>query len=508
MNRALPRPAKITAMAATLPLALSLVATGGPAAAASTGPSATGQGWITWGSCAGMRPAEGRKLPAGTECGTLTVPLDYADPRGGTVDLALIRVKATGPGRRLGSLVFNFGGPGGSGVDILPLAAPAYTALNARYDLVSFDPRGVERSSGVRCGGAGEMEKYNAADGSPDTPAERARLRRATAEFVRACQKTSGPILPHVGTVDAAQDLEQLRAALGEDGLNYFGMSYGTHLGAVYATMFPEQVGRFLLDAPLDPTLSFRQRTLDQMRGFQRSYEAFLADCAAKGAGRCALGATRKTAGKTVGALWKRLDSEPLKVGGRELNQTLATTGIGAALYSRQAWPVLEQALSAALKGDGRLLLAMADSYTGRRADGTYSTMLTSFPAISCADSTERPGAAELAGTEAAARKIAPMFGGAGLGSLCARWPFAGSDLAKKVDATGSAPIVVVATTGDPATPYAWGPKLTAQLGTAVLVTSEGEGHGAYGVNACTTKVADAYLLDGKVPAEGTLCRS
>ncbi|WP_230879569.1 alpha/beta hydrolase [Planomonospora sp. ID67723] len=497
---------KITTIAAALPLAL--VTAGGPASAASTGSGATGQGTITWGSCADMRPAEGQKLPAGTECGTLTVPLDYADPDGETIDLALIRIKAAGSGRRLGSLVFNFGGPGGSGVDILPLAAPAYTALNTRYDLVSFDPRGVERSSGVRCGSAAETEKYNAADSTPDTSAERAQLKRVTAEFVQACQETSGEILPHVGTISSAKDLERLREALGEGRLNYFGMSYGTHLGAIYATMFPEKVGRFLLDAPLDPTLSFRQRTLDQMRGFQRSYEAFLADCAAKGPGKCVLGADRKSAGNKVRALWKRLDAKPLKVGRRELTQGLAVTGIGAALYAQQAWPVLEQALGLALKGDGRLLLGLSDSYTGRKPDGTYSTLMTSFPAISCADTAERPSAAEQAKTEAAARRISPMFGGTGLGSLCAAWPFAGSNAAKKVDATGSAPIVVVATTSDPATPYAWGPKLTRQLKTAVLVTSKGEGHGAYGVNTCTTKVADAYLIDGKVPAEGTVCGS
>ncbi|WP_230885020.1 alpha/beta hydrolase [Planomonospora sp. ID82291] len=499
------RPARITAIAAALPLALATA--GGPAAAVSTG-SGAGQGTIAWGSCADMRPAEGRKLPAGTECGTLTVPLDHDVPDGKTIELALIRIKAGGSGKRLGSLVFNFGGPGGSGVDILPLAAPAYAALNARYDLVSFDPRGVERSSGVRCGSAAETEEYNAADATPDTRAERARLKRATAEFVRACQETSGEILPHVGTVDAARDLDLLREALGESRLDYFGMSYGTHLGAVYATMFPKKVGRFLLDAPLDPTISFRQRTLDQMRGFHRSYEAFLTACAAKGAGACVLGADRKKADATVRTLWKRLDSTPLKVGRRELTQSLAVTGIGAALYAQEAWPVLEQALGAALKGDGRLLLSLADSYTGRRADGTYSTMMTSFPAISCADSAERPSAAAQARTDAATRKINPMFGGAGLGGLCGAWPFAGSNAAKKVDATGSAPIVVVATTGDPATPYAWGPKLTKQLKTAVLVTSKGEGHGAYGVNACTTKVADAYLIDGKVPAKGTVCGS
>ncbi|GAA3128228.1 alpha/beta hydrolase [Planomonospora alba] len=506
MRRASTRPMKIAAVAAALPLALAT--TGGPAAAAGTGSGAAAPETIAWGSCADMRPADGQKLPAGTECGTLTVPLDHADPGGRTIELALIRIKATDPGRRLGSLVFNFGGPGGSGVDTLPLAAPAYTALNARYDLVSFDPRGVERSSGVRCGGTAEMDDYNAADATPDTRAERARLRRAIAEFARACQKTSGGILPHVGTVDSARDLERLRAALGEDKLDYFGMSYGTHLGAVYATMFPGKVGRFLLDAPLDPTLSFRQRTLDQMKGFQRSYEAFLDGCVAKGAGKCALGADRESADKKVRALWKRLDGKPLKVGARELTQGLAVTGIGAAMYAEQVWPVLEQALDTALKGDGRLLLGLADSYTGRKPDGSYSTLMTSFPAISCVDTAERPSAAEQARTEAAARRIAPMFGGSGLGGLCAAWPVAGSNAAKKVDATGSAPIVVVATTGDPATPYAWGPKLTKQLKTAVLVTSEGEGHGAYGVNACTTKVADAYLIDGEVPAKGTVCGS
>ncbi|MFC4061166.1 alpha/beta hydrolase [Planomonospora corallina] len=507
----------IPATAATAALSVALAATlaacgagedgerGGTAAPSAT---ATAPGAIAWGPCTDIqRPGGQSAAPEpGEECGKLAVPLDYADPSAGTIDIALIRVKATGPGERIGSLLFNFGGPGASGVDTLAQAAKVLGSLRTRYDLVSFDPRGVERSSGVRCGGTAEMDEFTAVDSTPEDAAERAEIEQVIEEFAGACEKTSGKVLPYIGTVSAAEDMERIRQALGDAKLNYVGMSYGTELGAVYATRYPKNVGRFLLDAPVDPSLSMREHTLAQTAGFQQAYESFLKDCVKDG--QCKIGADQDAADENVAALLKKLNDKPLPVGsGRELTEGLAITAIASALYSEQTWPFLDQALSTAIRGNGQALMALADNYNGREPDGSYSTIMSSFPAISCVDTAERPDEAELLRTEKEALKISPLFGSAGMGTICSSWPIPGNDESKKIDASGSAPIVVIAGTGDPATPYEWGPKLVEQLGTGVLVTYKGEGHGAYlSGDACVKQVSDDYLLDGKVPAEGTTC--
>ncbi|MEU7828439.1 MULTISPECIES: alpha/beta hydrolase [unclassified Nonomuraea] len=464
---------------------------------------------IAWGPCTDLKRPDGQR-PArqdtSVRCAKLAVPLDYADPSGDKIDIALIKVPATDQSKRLGSLVFNFGGPGGSGVDTLDQAAKSLTGLRSRYDLVSFDPRGVERSSGVRCGDSAALDKYMALDTLPDNEQTRAEGDAANKQLAQHCEKDSGKILPYVGTVNAARDMDRLRAALGDEKLNFVGMSYGTQLGAVYATKFPQNVGRMVLDAPLDPTVTFEQRTVAQTRGFQHAYQSFLKSCVKD---RCEVGKDVPTAAANVDRLMNQLAAKPLKVGRRDLTQGLASTGVAAALYSEFAWPFLGNALGAALKGQGQALMYLADSYTGRAQDGTYSTQMTSFPAITCADTSERPDLATLRHTEDAAVKISPLFGSEGAGGLCSVWPVKGNDEAKHVNATGSAPIVVVGGTGDPATPYEWAPKLTAQLKTATLVTFEGEGHGAYlSGNKCVKRFVDSYLLAGKMPERGATCKS
>ncbi|MGV9774441.1 alpha/beta hydrolase [Streptosporangium sp. NPDC003464] len=484
-------------------------ASGAPQAPASAHNAAGTSDPIAWGPCTDIERPGGQapaKPDPNLQCGKLKVPLDYASPDGETLEMAVIRVRATGPGERIGSLVFNFGGPGGSGVDTLAQAVKVFSTLRTRYDLVSFDPRGVERSAGVKCGDSKVMDRFTSMDSVATTPAERAAMDKIIKEFATACEQTSGKVLPYVGTVNAAQDMDRLRAALGDRQLNYFGISYGTQLGAVYATKFAKNVGRFVLDAPLDPSVTLKQRTLVQTSGFQQAYESFLKDCV-KDRGQCELGADATIANKNVDNFLDELDNRPLPVGNRSLTQGLASTGVAAALYSNLTWPLLEQALAQGFKGDGRLLLSLADSYNGRRPDGSYSTLMSSFPAISCADTAERPTSEELVKVEAAALKISPLFGSAGLGIICRAWPVPGSDEARKVNATGSAPIVVVGGTGDPATPYEWAPKMTSELTTGVLVTYKGEGHGAYlSGDACVKKVIDGYLLGGKTPAKGTTC--
>ncbi|MEV3984923.1 alpha/beta hydrolase [Nonomuraea sp. NPDC049758] len=454
-----------------------------------------GKGTVAWSPCTGLTGPDGKPLPKdeAVQCGTVPVPLDYGDPGGQKIDLALIRIKANGD--PLGSLVFNFGGPGGSGVDTLAQAAKAFGSLGTRYDLVSFDPRGVDRSAGVRCGG--ELDALLAAPSGADGEA-------MSKKFAAACEKDSGKILPHVGTVNAAQDLDRIRAALGDRRLNYFGFSYGTHLGAVYATRFPANVGRFVLDGAFDPTVTFEQRAVTQATGFAHAFEAFAKDCVAQ---TCDLGQDPAAVKSAVEKLLDGLRSKPLKVGDRQLTYGLAQLAVITPLYAKSAWPVLEQAAAAGIKGDGATLLALADAYTGRRPDGTYSTMMTSLQAITCADTTERPTAADMARVDDKIQKIFPILSADGTATACGHWPTPGDDAAKRIDATGSAPIVVIGGKGDPATPYEWATALNAKLKTGVLMTYEGEGHGAYlSGDGCVTRTVDAYLLNGKVPAAGTTC--
>ncbi|WP_043614447.1 alpha/beta hydrolase [Nonomuraea candida] len=488
---------------------LLLAAAGCSAAPAEPAAQSTADpGKIDWGPCTDLKRPDGAppaRSDASVRCGKLAVPLDYTKPGGEQIDLALIKLPATGgKGKRLGSVVFNFGGPGASGVDTLDQAAKALTKLRERYDLISFDPRGVERSSGVRCGDGAEMDRFTSLDTLPPGDETDREVTAANKRFAALCQENSGKILPHVGTANAARDMDRIREAVGDAKLNYVGMSYGTQLGGVYATQFPKKVGRMVLDAPLDPTVTFEQRTLAQTRGFQKAYESFLRACVKEG---CELGKDQGSANQAVETLLNQLAAQPLNVGGRELTQGLASTGMAAALYSELTWPFLEQALSEAIKGKGEALLYLADSYTGRSPDGTYSTQMTSFPAITCVDTAERPDEAALRRTEAAAMKISPLFGSEGSGGLCRVWPVKGSDEARRVNASGSAPILVVGGKGDPATPYEWAPKLTAQLKTATLVTYEGEGHGAYlSGSKCIQGLVDSYLIDGKVPQKGTSC--
>ncbi|MGI5285971.1 alpha/beta hydrolase [Nonomuraea polychroma] len=468
----------------------------GNESADTSAPTAKNAGTVAWTKCTDLTGADGKPtapLP-GVDCGKIQVPLDHAKPDGEKIDLALIRVKATGDDR-LGSLVFNFGGPGGSGVDTLALAARAFGSLGTRYDLVSFDPRGVERSSGVKCGG--QVEKLLEAD----SDAEGDRLAK---EFAAACQKDSGKILPYVGTVQAAKDLDLIRAAVGDPRLNYFGLSYGTHLGAVYATHFPKNVGRFVLDSAFDPTGTFEERAVIQATGFDRAFEAFAKDCVAQS---CELGADPAAVERTVEQLLDTLKDKPLMVGNRELTYGLAQLAVITPLYAKATWPMLEQAVAAAIKGNGTAMLTLADSYTGRKADGTYTTAMTSLQAINCADSTERPTAAEAAQINERIEQIFPILATEASSGVCAHWPVPGDDAAKRIDATGSAPIVVIGGKGDPATPYQWAETLTRQLKTGVLVTYEGEGHGAYlSGNGCVMKAVDAYVLEGTVPAQNTTC--
>ncbi len=487
--------AVLAAVAGFGALALAATACAGQKVAPTGQPTGTDR--LQWSHC------EEAASPAGFECAKMPVPLDYNKPQGEKLDIALIRVKAKDSAQRLGSLIFNFGGPGGSGVSTLLNAAQAFSALNRRYDLVSFDPRGVDRSSGIKCLDGPQMDRYLANEPG-DTAAEEQRL---VTDFAKGCERNAKKILPYVGTVNAARDLESLRTALGDPRLNYFGFSYGTHLGSVYATLFPKNVGRMVLDAAVDPKVGMLEMAKTQALGFQKAYEDYLADCA-KTTTSCPLGADTTAANDTVLKLLRSVERKPLKVGDREITEDVTRTAIIQALYSKLTWPLLTEALrDAAKKGDARGLLTLADQYGGRRPDGSYATLQFSLPAVLCVDSTDRPTVAQ---AEALARRMekrspifAPTIVSAG---SCSVWPVRGDNAAKHIDASGSNPIVVVGVTNDPATPYQWAPRLARQLRTAVLLTLDGEGHGAYGQSKCIDSAVNAYLLDGKVPTDGLRC--
>ncbi|MGY5055272.1 alpha/beta hydrolase [Streptomyces sp. 900105755] len=437
-------------------------------------------------------------------CATLKVPLDWAKPDGETIGLALIREQASGgSGKRIGSLLFNFGGPGGSGVATMPYFAGTVSALRERYDLVSWDPRGVGASEGIRCRSDKDIQRAESIDATPDTPAEQTAYFQDAADFGKGCEKAAGKLIAHVSTTDTARDMDLMRQVLGDAKMHYFGISYGTELGGVYAHLFPKKVGRLILDAVVDPTADSVGQEKNQAAGFQRALDDYL-----KSTGQDPEQGSRKIAG-----LLKRLDTTPLPTAsGRKLTQSLAVTGIVLPLYSKDSWPTLTSALRAAEEGDGSELLSLADQYNERDSSGHYGTTTHSQRVISCLDDKERPTLAETKQRLAEFEKVSPVFGdflGWDSAGWCHDWPVAGQWDTPEVSAPGAAPILLVGNTGDPATPYEGARRMADELGNGVGVelTWKGEGHGAYGSGSdCVDSTVNAYLVDGTVPKDGTVC--
>ncbi|MES4889825.1 alpha/beta hydrolase [Streptomyces sp. NPDC096012] len=435
-------------------------------------------------------------------CATLNVPLDWSKPEGATIGLALIRAQATG-GDRIGSLLFNFGGPGGSGVSSMPYYAATVSSLRERYDLVSWDPRGVGASEGIRCRADPETEAAEDVDATPDTPPEEKAYFRDAADFAEGCRKAAGRLLGHVSTTDTARDMDVMRQVLGDTRMHYFGISYGTELGGVYAHLFPKRVGRLILDAVVDPTADTVGHAENQARGFQRALDDYLKST----------GQDPERGSREIADLLDRLDTEPLPTSsGRKLTQTLAVTGIVLPLYRETRWPELTAALQAARKGDGSRLLRLADDYNERDSSGRYGTTSHSQRAISCLDDRQRPTGAETERRLAGFERISPVFGAFlawDTAGWCHGWPVSGQFDTPEVSAPGAAPILLVGNTGDPATPYEGARRMAGELGRGVGVelTWKGEGHGAYGSGSdCVDSAVDAYLLEGTVPKDGTVC--
>ncbi|MFI5860882.1 alpha/beta hydrolase [Streptomyces sp. NPDC051546] len=494
---------------------------GTPRAAASSGGASKAPSAEPAAVPAALRPYYDQKLTwracgvPGFDCTTMKVPLDYENPGAGDIDIAVSRRKATDPSKRLGSLVVNPGGPGGSGIGYLQAyAGIGYPApVRAAYDMVSFDPRGVDRSSPVECLDGPAMDKYTQVDQTPDSAAEQALLVAAFKEFAAACRAHSQRVLPHVSTVDAARDMDVLRAVLGDEKLNYVGASYGTFLGATYADLFPGRTGRLVLDGAMDPSRPALELNRDQTEGFETAFRAFAADCAKQPDCPLGQGTPEQVAGR-LKEFFQKVDAQPITTSDRSrtaLGESLATTGVIAALYDENSWPQLREALSSAIKeGDGDGLLALADSYYERGPDGKYANLMSANAAVNCLDQPAAftgPGAVEKA--LPSFEKASPVFGaGLAWASMnCTYWPTKATGTAEALHAKGSAPIVVVGTTRDPATPYKWAQALAGQLDSGVLLTYDGDGHTAYGRGSdCIDSAINRYLLEGTAPEDGKKC--
>ncbi len=492
---------------------------------------AVGAGALVWSLRSAEEPVEatGEPAPSGLEefyaqdvawqdcgerrtCADVQVPLDYAEPGGERIELSVTRYAATGVGDR--TIFVNPGGPGGSAVDFAGVMASTFgESVREEFAVVGVDPRGVGESEPVDCLDDEAFDEWTAGDPDPD-PADDAEVRASrekTRAFSRGCAEKSGDLAAHVSTEEAARDMDVVRALVGSEEMNWFGASYGTQLGATYATLFPERVGAMVLDGAVDPSDDAFESALGQTTGFQRALEAYLADCVS--ADGCPLGDDAEAAEEALLALFERVEDQPLPTDtDREVTEGRMFYGVAVALYDKRTWPILSQALTLAERGDGSLLLRLHDAYFSRQPDGTYDGNIgEAISVINCLDARDEPSLEQVRDRLDEFTAISPVFGRAlGWGPLtCTDWTIEGEHPQVDIDATGSAPIVVVGTTRDPATPYENAPALADQLGedVGVLLTREGDGHTAYtSGNRCIAAAVDAYLVDGTVPEDGLTC--
>jgi pimeloyl-ACP methyl ester carboxylesterase len=473
---------------------------GSPAGSAATEPRLARfyEQRLSWHGCSG-----------GFECARLTVPVDYADPNGGSLRLAVNRLPSSGSHR--GSLVVNPGGPGVSGLGYARSARSAVSQdVREHYDVVGFDPRGVGASRPIDCLTDRQLDAFLAQDGTPDSPAEEAELRQQGELLGDGCLRADPALAAHMGTRDVARDMDVLRAVLGDDTLTYLGKSYGTYLGALYADLFPDDVGRLVLDGPVDPSATDLDNARAQATGFQRALDSFVDDCLRRAS--CPLSGTRAGAEARLKALLDRTDSRPLAgLGRRQATQALATYGLAIGLYDESYWPFLRQGIGQALRGEGRNLLLLADLYNDRGPGGRYTTNASeAIYAVDCLDRADRSTPDQLRADATEVARLSPIFGAyiAWSSLPCTTWPVPAEGDPAPVHAAGSAPILVVGTTRDPATPYESAQALAQQLDAGHLLTRDGDGHTAYRLgSACIDQAVDDYLLDGTLPAAGARCR-
>jgi pimeloyl-ACP methyl ester carboxylesterase len=515
--RARPGRGALGALAVTVAIALLAISCGTPAPSSFTQtgqPSASADISAAPSPAASPTPVPPRLVSwsdcgRGFECGFVDVPLDYAVPDSPVERVSLIRLRATDPVRRIGSLLVNPGGPGESGVDFVQQdAARIFSpAILARFDIVGFDPRGVGSSTPIRC--LDNLDHFIPADLTGGTPASLADLLAGSESFARQCGERNAAELPYLGTENVARDLDEIRAALGDAKLTYLGFSYGTLIGEDYASLFPSRIRALALDGVVDPSLdqaTFRQ---DQAVAFEGALDRFMADCSARAS--CAFHSGGRAAA-AFDALIQQIERRPIparRLQNREpVGPTQAWQAISQLLYVREAWPVLATALAQARTGDASLLLLLGDPLRGRNPDGSYSNAIDAYNAITCLDWPAPRDPAAYIALATRFTRVAPRFGRllAFNDVACAYWPTPPVRVPGPVSAPDAPPIVLVGSTGDPATPYGWAKDVARQLTSSVLVTRVGEGHTGYLVSTCVRDAVDAYLLRGTVPPAGVRC--
>jgi pimeloyl-ACP methyl ester carboxylesterase len=442
------------------------------------------------------------------QCATLAVPIDYSKLSTGTFEIALLKYEAR-TRKKLGSLIVNPGGPGGSGVDYAYAAEYIFSpAILDRYDIVGFDPRGVSRSAPIRCLTDKELDANNNSDSKPDNEREFQQILFDTKKYVEICRDKNKHLASY-GTANVARDMDILREALGDKQLNYLGKSYGTYLGTLYAQFFPNKVGRVVLDGAVDPTISNFQQTLTQAIGFDQAFLSFAKDCATKK--NCSLPRGKEAAIAEMQKLFAQAAKKPFptKSSKRTLSETMIVLGTASAMYdSATGWPKLRKAIAQAQKGNGDEFLKLADEYTGRQSDGRYpNNEFDSGAVIDCLDVDEPRTVARIKRDAEVFTEKAPLFGPyLAYGGLTCKY-FGQSDEVRINPTYTTNPIVVIGTTGDPATPYEWAQGLNKLLTNSVLVTLTGEGHTGQGQgNACIDDAVDLFLLLGTIPPQNKSC--
>ena len=476
---------------------------------------------ITWGKCAPGTFDSYRGVdssdPSEYQCAFLKAPLDWDNPDGDQISLALA-IHRSGK-KDAPALFVNPGGPGGAVVSALPYYAGqgiGEAVVNA-YDIVALDPRGVGDSTPVFCMTDAEKDKYNAGSETEGTDADSpqsaiAEVQEDSREFAQGCRDHSGAIFEHIDTVSAARDFDMVRSILGQDKLNLLGYSYGTFLGATYAGLYPAQVGRFVLDGALDPSLSVDEVSSMQMRGLDASLQQWITDCATQAS--CPMGRTKDEGIANVRSFLESLEASPLPTNdpNRPLTEGLAVTAMIGAMYNTQWWPELTNAYAdATRRNDGTAMLEIADLMNSRNPDGTYADNSTdAINAINNLDYKPAGTDAEwIARADALKSELSILdryvgYPSAGLSA----WPTEHAERAP-IHATGAAPILVIGTTHDPATPYPMAEALASQLDSGVLITVEGWNHTAYrrGANQCVVRAVEDYLVKDTVPTDGLTCQ-
>lgn len=443
------------------------------------------------------------------ECGKVTVPVDYSNPGGDTIQLAVARLKGK---NATSNLLVNPGGPGVSAIDLVRDAGTTMfsTKLRGAYNLVGWDPRGVKRSAPVTCLNPAQEDAQRQTNIDPSTDAG---LEEAFAEqkkIIDACKANTGPVLAHTDTISSAKDMDVIRAvAMGQSKLDYAGFSYGTLLGSTYAGLFPDRVNRFVLDGALDPALDSSQITIGQAKGFEDALHSYVRSCISKSG--CPLSGNEDDAITQIQALLQSIKEQPMPTtDGRVLPATDFVNGFIVPLYNDANWPALTQALTSALRGDGSAMLRLSDLAADRDSNGTYTSNSTfAFMAYNCLDYSTPSDPASMRAEAEQLHQASPTLGDffSYGGVNCRDWPAKPVRAPAPAHYSGGSTILVVGTTGDPATPYPWAQSLRSELGNASLLTWNAQGHTAYGRGStCIDNAVDGYLVDGNVPKDGMRC--